>query len=363
MNRNIEKINFVTYLRRPYDLLTIEVHAKAYEKELKKMTGFEFSKIGYLSNGKIVNILMIEKELNDFLERLEFLVINFPKKIENILNRGEKYNREMNKILKSKEKFCKSLKYITDRELSQKFKKMFLLFSNQFVCTTSIPYRLGIVLYSNNLLKKNKKFINQVKKLRKVSLYDTFKEEIIGCILKEIANRCKINDYKKLFGFRSNEIIDFLEKKMSFSEFLYQKRNYFCYFLIDKNDIFFTGKKDYQYYKNIFCNLTADKKVVGQRAYPGKVKGVAKVFLNYENSKDFKKGEIMVSVNSNPKLMSIIKKAGAIVTDEGGITCHASIISRELKIPCVVGTKNATEVLKDGDIVEVDANTGIVTKI
>ncbi|MBU1854784.1 MAG: hypothetical protein KKF89_03620, partial [Nanoarchaeota archaeon] len=51
------------------------------------------------------------------------------------------------------------------------------------------------------------------------------------------------------------------------------------------------------------------------------------------------------------------------VTDEGGITCHASIIARELGKPCIIGTKNATEVFKDGDIIEVDANKGLVRKI
>jgi pyruvate, water dikinase len=55
-----------------------------------------------------------------------------------------------------------------------------------------------------------------------------------------------------------------------------------------------------------------------------------------------------------------MKKAAAIVTDVGGITCHAAIISRELKIPCVIGTKVATKVIKDGDIVEVDATKGTV---
>lgn len=54
---------------------------------------------------------------------------------------------------------------------------------------------------------------------------------------------------------------------------------------------------------------------------------------------------------------------GAIVTDEGGMTCHAAIIARELKKPCIVGTKNATKIFKDGDIAEVDANIGTVNII
>jgi len=58
-----------------------------------------------------------------------------------------------------------------------------------------------------------------------------------------------------------------------------------------------------------------------------------------------------------------LKRAKAIVTDEGGITCHAAIIPHELKIPCIIGTKIPTKVLKDGDLVEVDAGKGVVRKL
>ena len=58
-----------------------------------------------------------------------------------------------------------------------------------------------------------------------------------------------------------------------------------------------------------------------------------------------------------------MRSSGAIVTDIGGLTCHAAIVAREMKKPCIVGTKIATQVLKDGDIVEVDASNGIVKKI
>ena len=59
-------------------------------------------------------------------------------------------------------------------------------------------------------------------------------------------------------------------------------------------------------------------------------------------------------------LVPLMKKAGAIVTDEGGITSHAAVISREMGKPCIIGTRNATKVFKDGDLVEVDANKGYV---
>ena len=66
---------------------------------------------------------------------------------------------------------------------------------------------------------------------------------------------------------------------------------------------------------------------------------------------------------TRPELVPAMKKAAAIVTDEGGLTSHAAIVSRELGIPCVVGTKISTKIFKDGDLVEVNANHGSVRKI
>ena len=72
------------------------------------------------------------------------------------------------------------------------------------------------------------------------------------------------------------------------------------------------------------------------------------------------KGAILVAGQTRPQLMPAIKKAAAIVTDEGGITSHAAIVSRELGIPCVIGTKLATKVIKTGTKIIVDADKGIV---
>lgn len=68
----------------------------------------------------------------------------------------------------------------------------------------------------------------------------------------------------------------------------------------------------------------------------------------------------MVSIATDPDVVPAMKMAAAIVTEQGGITSHAAIVSRELGVPCVIGTKIATQVLKDGDTVEVDATKGVV---
>jgi len=120
--------------------------------------------------------------------------------------------------------------------------------------------------------------------------------------------------------------------------------------------------------KEKFSKMEFKKEMVGSNsnvlkgtpASSGKSKGVVKIVNEIKDLNKVKKGDILISQATSPDLLSGMKKASAIVTNEGGITCHAAIVSRELKIPCVIGTKIATKVLKDGDLVEVDANKGVV---
>ena len=111
---------------------------------------------------------------------------------------------------------------------------------------------------------------------------------------------------------------------------------------------------------------TTERKIVvkGLPASPGKAAGRAHVIENPEDIDDFKEGEILVTTMTAPDWVPAMKKAKAIVTDAGGMTCHASIVSRELGIPCIVGTKSrseeATKTITDGQMITVDATNGIV---
>lgn len=93
------------------------------------------------------------------------------------------------------------------------------------------------------------------------------------------------------------------------------------------------------------------------------VRGTVQIILRIEDVGAFQAGNILVTVMTNPYFIPAMRKTRAIITDEGGVTCHAAITARELTIPCIIGTKVATHVLKDGDRVEVDAEKGIVTKL
>lgn len=103
--------------------------------------------------------------------------------------------------------------------------------------------------------------------------------------------------------------------------------------------------------------------VTGQSVYGGTVRGRVRALLRRRQIPDLQDGEVIVTHMTTPDFVPAMKRAAAIVTDEGGITCHAAIIARELKKPCIIGTKVATQVFKDGDMVEVDADNGIVRKL
>jgi pyruvate,water dikinase len=102
--------------------------------------------------------------------------------------------------------------------------------------------------------------------------------------------------------------------------------------------------------------------VKGLGAAPGFAAGSVRVVGSREDAADLVEGEVLVTHMTAPDWVPLMRRAAAIVTDSGGMTCHAAIVSRELGIPCVVGTAEATAILRDGEIVSVDAGSGLVTE-
>ncbi|MGI6447722.1 MAG: phosphoenolpyruvate synthase [Methanobrevibacter boviskoreani] len=107
---------------------------------------------------------------------------------------------------------------------------------------------------------------------------------------------------------------------------------------------------------------TADLDVIikGLGASPGMASGSVKIILDLDELDKIEDGDIMVTTMTTPDMVPAMRKSSGIITDEGGVTCHASIISRELGIPCVVGTGEATNVLNDKQEVTIDGKKGLV---
>ncbi len=100
--------------------------------------------------------------------------------------------------------------------------------------------------------------------------------------------------------------------------------------------------------------------VKGETASPGVYAGKVKIIKDQSELKKIEKGDVLVTSMTTPDMVPAMQRAGAIVTNEGGMTCHAAIVSREMGIPCIVGTENATEILKEGELVTIHASRGVV---
>jgi len=109
-------------------------------------------------------------------------------------------------------------------------------------------------------------------------------------------------------------------------------------------------------------NIVTERKILvkGLPASPGIAAGKVHVIPSSEQVSEFQAGEILVTEMTAPDWVPAMKKAKAIVADSGGMTCHAAIVSRELGIPCIVGSKNGTQILRSGMEVTVDAKRGVV---
>lgn len=181
-------------------------------------------------------------------------------------------------------------------------------------------------------------------------------------IYSELAKRKKVT-YDELIESTIDEIhsIDIPKK-----ETLQSRMNNYVLFC-DKNGAYvFTGdeakmieQKEIEKEKA----LSELDQVRGQPVFKGVVKGRAKIIILRKDYDKVEKGDIIISFNTNPTSVPYLEKAAALVTNEGGMLCHAAIVAREMNIPCVIGTKIATKIFKDGDMIEVDANNGVVKKI
>lgn len=105
-----------------------------------------------------------------------------------------------------------------------------------------------------------------------------------------------------------------------------------------------------------------DVLIKGLGASPGLGSGKVQIIFSTEELDKVKEGDVLVTTMTNPDMVPAMRRASAIVTEEGGMTCHAAIVSRELGIPCIVGTSEATKVLSDGDEITVDGSRGVVYK-
>ncbi len=154
-----------------------------------------------------------------------------------------------------------------------------------------------------------------------------------------------------------------LEKLKTIKKNFFEDRVNGSFYIFEKGVFEVLTGKDYIEFRKAVKNKEDGeeiKEIMGISASVGKATGKVHICKTLKDIRDFRKGEVLVTGMTRPEFAPAMSRAAAIVTDEGGITSHAAVISRELGIPCIIGTKVATKTLNNGDVVEVNANHGTV---
>ena len=187
---------------------------------------------------------------------------------------------------------------------------------------------------------------------------------VLDQILKELAKRKGLSLMQMKYVW-PDEIEDVVFKDKLRANELNEKRKFSVLYMRAGKIKILVGNAAKKFLaKQSFERLKVEniKEMKGTCACPGKAKGIVKIVNVPEDMGKMKKGDIMLAHATYPTLVPAMKKASAIVTEEGGITCHAAIVSREMKTPCVVGARSLLDVFEDGDEVEVDAAEGVISK-
>lgn len=336
MNQTLLHKKWTYLVSRPYTLFGASLYQAWFDPpHILKLFGISIPDNLYIEeHPQVVRRYVIKKQLDSFSTIIKNIIINDRKKAKEILEKGLQLSEDAFHYLK------KSPFYDLQSAID------FLI--ELTLHATVFSY------FSYPILKEigDEELLFLAEKLRAISYYPQIVEVIINPLARKQAGEdfCFMTLSEILVG-DSSQVPLRKENNRKNKRFVYAK---------------VSGKEVIYYVDNALAlinkleNLHIGESVKGQIAFPGKVQGRVRLVLASNPNVEFNEGDILVVVTSNPTLMPLISKCGAIVSDEGGITSHAAIVSRELKKPCVIGTKFATHIFKEGDFIEVDAHTGIV---
>ena len=190
-------------------------------------------------------------------------------------------------------------------------------------------------------------------------------------IFRRVAKKAGSNNWRDCFYLRAEEMEKIIGgDRIDITELVSQRKIVAC-IATSKGKMEFLNKNDTKklisYIDSILGKvkekIEATDITKGFGASKGIVKGMVKIILGVKDFNKLQPGDILVTTMTSVDFVPVMKRAAAFITNEGGITSHASIVAREMNKPCIIGTKIATKIFKDGDLVEVDANKGIVKKL
>ncbi len=330
-----------------WGLLFGSLYGDIYTKGLKKLTGKYFHhNLVVFENGTSSNYLMLE-ELKEYCSYLVTL----------ILNDNTKTEKWCDQVITNTDKIFSLMKNL-DKRKSFSEKDYFDLQNARFIITTAnFSIKKVIDYLPANLVEKNLELFSKVRVYTEPVYNETDRllYKITNFLLKNKLSKNAISVLTK--GELEKYFItgELPEQKSLDSRFMG------CALFFNEKGKCHIFQGDG--FKEIMSSITTklnEREIKGMVAFRGKATGHVKIIKDPRTCDNFKEGDILVAGMTRPEYLSLMQKSAAFITDAGGLLSHAAIVAREMKKPCIVGTEVATKVLKDGDFVEVDAESGIV---
>ncbi len=336
--------NWKYYLGRPFSLFSASIWNYWYSsKQILDVIGTSMqNSIMVETHPNFVRNYKLEEELNDFQKSIAILAKD-KAKIKRLLRIGLELNEEA------------SFKLLNKNILSFEEEVEFLV--KVAIHSTIIPYYVY-----EHFSQEDEELTKLCERLRATSFYPSLVKEVIIPLAEKKLMELGIKDSS--IAIELITLSELISKNVSFLSKRKEMREqnfFFIYQYVNNKEVVEWTKDPAQLVVQLDHEKKMNLEIVGRIAFAGIVTGHARLVLTNDfEDKLFNKGDILVAVSTNPKLTQLIAKSGGIITDEGGMMCHAAIIARELQKPCIVGTTIATSMITDGDLIELDATKGTI---
>lgn len=346
----IKSINKEDWTKRwagSYTFISASYWGKQYKKSLEHELGIGFKHSLFIHKKGTVSFYLIKNELDNFGNTLaKKAVTNNETAIiwcKELKNNTDVITKIMNKLHGTIPTYTEYQKFLIvfDKHLPyhNAIKKLVDYFPLETL-NKLLPYFKDARLYSEHVYSDTEIFFRSI--AEKIAEKEKYNSDYLTCLTQSefetYLQKNKLPEEKELRARFESSVLYFEDAKETIK----------------------TETENIEKY--IFNKSIQNKKEIkGIPAYNGVVIGMARIVSDHHKVGVFKEGDILITGMTRPEFLSVMKKSSAIVTDAGGILCHAAISARELKIPCVVGTQLASTIFHDGDKIKVDANTGIIS--
>ena len=330
-----------------YTFISCDYWGRQYSFSLKEYLGTGFDHSLFIHKQGVVSFFLLKEEFEAFGKVMAEVVVQNPtlahERLAALKENTDKITSVMDRLkgkIPSWEEYQEFLKYY-DRHLPlHNFMKKTVDFLPEEEGKEWLPFFKDARMYSEHVYSDTERFFRN---LAYVIGEQTHRPaDVLTCLTQQ-----------ELENFLQTKVLpttECLQERFVCSALFFEKGERTLLLSEDVNDI----------EKQIFTTLNKAQSLKGKIAFAGEATGTVRIVLDPHNPGEFNEGDILVTGMTRPEFLPLIQKASAIVTDAGGLLCHAAISARELKKPCLVGTEIATGFLKNGQTITVDGVQGMV---